>query len=250
MSLSAGTYTLVFRAVIAKDYNPANNVRTSIIRVTSTTTSCDDSCKRMGYSYGNCRSSCYSNEVNIGYCLNNIKVPEVPSLRPVPLYFYCCCGKTVTPTSFLINLSSGWNLFSLPVKPTSSLDSDCKTIGAIWHYSGDKYNKIKDIFIEGKVGWGYWIKVKEDCYIKASGNNITVDDFETLNAGWNQIGAPSSEVNFTDVIGNCNVTRGPLWYNPLTKSYVESSTLEPGKGYFVKVSSSCKLGVYPPPAPS
>ncbi|MHA1835083.1 MAG: COG1470 family protein [Candidatus Baldrarchaeia archaeon] len=154
------------------------------------------------------------------------------------------------PLEYEIKLLPGWNMFSLPVTPTSELESDCEQIGKIWHYSPEtgRYEEVKDL-LNGKVGWGYWIKVREKCKMKVRGNSITVDEFEGLKPGWNQIGSPSQAVNFFSIIGNCNLLSGPWKYDSASKNYVKTHILQPGEGYFVKVESYCKLGSEIPPQP-
>jgi hypothetical protein len=153
----------------------------------------------------------------------------------------------VLPT-YVLYLKAGWNLFSLPVNSdsTSSSTSNCDPVSPVYGLKNGQYYQPNDII----VGNGYWIKMKSNCTANITGRNISISEFPTLTTGWNMIGAPSEQVTFADYAGSCNVARGPLWYDPVAKQYVDSSTLDPGKGYFVKVTSDCKLGVgSPPPLP-
>jgi predicted RNA-binding protein YlxR (DUF448 family) len=99
-------------------------------------------------------------------------------------------------------------------------------------------------------GYGYWIKVVDDCVINIKGQKLTAREFPTLTKGWNMIGAPGDPTVFDSMKGLCVNEKGPLWYDPSIGNYVSQDTLQPGRGYFVKVSESCKLGgEAPPPLP-
>ena len=149
-------------------------------------------------------------------------------------------------SSSTINYKAGWNLFSVPVKNVVATSStNCSPVSPIYGYSNGNY--YQTTYTTG--GNGYWVKMNSDCSVTFTGSTITINDFPTLNQGWNLIGAPSTSTNFADVIGNCNVLSGPFWYNPTTNSYIQSSTFEPSKGYFVKVSANCQLGAGLPPLP-
>jgi len=138
-------------------------------------------------------------------------------------------------------------LFSVPVTNVVNSSTTCSPTSPIYGFSNGKY--YQTTYTTG--GNGYWVKINSDCLTTVFGRSISINDFPSLNQGWNLIGAPSTTTSFTDIIGNCHVVSGPWWYNPATNSYVQSSNLEPGKGYFVKVSANCKLGpALPPPPPS
>jgi len=152
-----------------------------------------------------------------------------------------------------IELLAGWNMFSIPINSAKYIHKvlrGCDVISRVWHYSNadKKYKSVDKI----DPGLGYWVKVRSDCVIKMSDTMVTTEQFPELLAGWNQIGAPSQTVNIHDVIGDCNLLSGPWRYNSITKKYEKSETLDPGKGYFVKVENNCHFGPEippPPPAP-
>jgi len=152
----------------------------------------------------------------------------------------------VLPT-YVLNFKTGWNLFSVPVDLSSNSDTTTNCVEPVSRMYGLMNGTYYEVTSAPVGGNGYWLKMKNDCTVNITGRNISISDFPSLITGWNMIGAPSEQVTFADYTGNCNVTRGPLWYDPSQSKYVDSSTLDPGKGYFVKVTSDCKLGVGPPP---
>jgi hypothetical protein len=149
-----------------------------------------------------------------------------------------------------INLKPGWNMFSVPVNTNlnvNDIKTQCGTTNPVWHYNPS--SSLYESATQVQPGYGYWLKVSNNCYIQVSGNNI--ESLPELKAGWNQVGALSQSVNFNDVKGNCNVLGGPWKYNPVTLRYELASILDPGYGYWVRVSSNCNLNIggSPPPTP-
>jgi len=187
---------------------------------------------------------------------------------------------------FVLKLNAGWNMFSFPVDIRSYLTATsqtaikevtvekaitgkltevgqvqpievteipserrCPSPAHIWHYSNGRYIDVLKGPNSMVNGWGYWVKMDYDCIANTKGSKISIDDFPELNAGWNQIGAPSEAVNFYSAIGDCNLLSGPWLYNSASKKYQKAQVLKPGEGYFVKVKNKCSLGSEIPPLP-
>jgi len=143
-------------------------------------------------------------------------------------------------TSITIQLSPGWNMFSLPIIPNSQIQNNCNQAGSFWHYdpTQGQYVQVANLN-QVQSGLGYWMNVQSSCTLTLSGNPISINDFPQLNSGWNQIGSPTQSTTFSP--GNCNLISGPWWYDPVQHIYVNSNNIEPGKGYWIKVSDSCSL---------
>jgi hypothetical protein len=60
-----------------------------------------------------------------------------------------------------------------------------------------------------------------------------------LDPGWSMISTPVGSVSVDDLKGTCTFSSGPWWWNG--SSYDKPATLDPGKGYWVKVDSACTL---------
>lgn len=152
---------------------------------------------------------------------------------------------TISNPSYTINFAAGWNLFSVPVKSVVSSSTDCSPASPVFSQLNGAY--YDTAYTNG--GIGYWVKMNSDCQANVTGTNITTNDFSHLSQGWNLIGAPASSVSISDVLGTCVILSGPLYYDTSTGNanvngnYVYSSTLDPGRGYFIEVSDSCKLGL-------
>jgi hypothetical protein len=115
----------------------------------------------------------------------------------------------------------------------------------IWHYSNGKYVEASSI----ETGEGYWVKMKYDCVVYVTGQPVTINDFPGLNSGWNQIGGPAESVQFSTVVGDCNVANGPWKYNTLINQYEKAEYLKASEGYWIRVESACTLGSEVPPPP-
>ena len=238
-SATSGTYSFSVTAT-SSSYTGTGSANYVI---GGTTNQCSD-----GTTYGQCSSN------KPKYCDNGNLVDKCSSKS-------CGCpiGQTCNTTSdtcytpsgnIQINLKPGWNMFSVPVNTSlnvNDIKTQCGTTNPVWHYnpSSSLYESVTQV----QPGYGYWLKVSNNCYIQVSGNNI--ESLPELKAGWNQVGALSQSVNFNDVKGNCNVLGGPWKYNPVTLRYELASTLDPSYGYWVRVSNNCNLnaGGSPPPTP-
>jgi plastocyanin len=64
-----------------------------------------------------------------------------------------------------------------------------------------------------------------------------------LHAGWNMISSPVGAVPLSSLQGNCSITGGPWFYDGVTppSGYSQPSTIESGKGYWVKVANACTM---------
>jgi hypothetical protein len=214
---------------------------------------------------GNCEDKTYTD-----ICLNDVNDPMInkPSNYVSEMYcdgakteskIYSCpngckdgaCIKTFEPNKeYILRFKVGWNMFSFPVEEQKSIkeilgNGNCEILSKVWHYSNGKYEQIENPVI----GYAYWLKMKDDCSVRLTGNKITIDDFSELNVGWNQIGSPSEAINFFHVIGNCNLLSGNWWFNSASNKYEKTQVLRPGEGYWIKVKDKCKLGTEIPPLP-
>ncbi|MEM4633625.1 MAG: PKD domain-containing protein [Candidatus Anstonellaceae archaeon] len=143
-----------------------------------------------------------------------------------------------------IKISPGWNMVSIPFDTKVSMDefvSKCGTSPNAWRLHQSGYSK-EQVLVPGV---GYWIKGTRECLFTLSG--IPSNPVQNLFAGWNLVAAPYSAVSASDYAGNCKILSGPWHYNPNlagnSNPYTYSSALEPGKAYWIRVESSCRMGV-------
>ncbi|MBI5021424.1 MAG: T9SS type A sorting domain-containing protein [Ignavibacteriales bacterium] len=130
-----------------------------------------------------------------------------------------------------VSLLDGWNLVSLPVtRLDRSVQSIYPTVihGTLFLYSST-YQLAGDTLLHGK---GYWIKssAAKDQIVRGVGfPTVEVE----LNSGWNLIGSVDHE---TPAPSGGIITSGVFTYNG--SNYDQAATLLPGKGYWVKASST------------
>lgn len=88
---------------------------------------------------------------------------------------------------------------------------------------------------------GYWVKMGAMCELEVTGEKA--DRSLQLSPGWNML---SSTETFTvsDIKSVCGSSslEGTIWYwPPSSEGYVAVESVEPGKGYWVKMESSCSF---------
>ncbi len=161
---------------------------------------------------------------------------------------------------FTLNLKSGWNLLSFPYyyyiatrcdegrclgasSPEIRITENTCSFKTIFHYGNSKSWEKYSLPLSGMGAYlyGYWIRAEADCKITIEGVAEVMADNVNLYQGWNQIGAPSKNVLFEKIKGNCVVTSGPWKYNAAARKYEKTEVLKPGEGYFVRVANGCTL---------
>lgn len=166
-------------------------------------------------------------------------------------------GKDETPPSppseGTIKIYKGWNMVSVPVGASVSMkevSSQCDSKPYAWKLTGTGY--VKEYTLS--PGIGYWIKSSGECeYDVAVSSNSQGYATPELFAGWNLVAAPESAVSISDYAGSCSISQGPWYYSHTTGSakpeYVYSSSLEPGRAYWIYADSACAPGSDLPPSP-
>lgn len=181
-------------------------------------------------------------------------------------------GDYVSPPAQSFNIGPlivGWNLVSIPLMPenatmpTALTDLDHDTIWTTvksynqldsmdpWKsYSYGRPEGLQDL-IEINESDGIWLYIPNATYL--GDGYIRIQGFEpvtteiTLNTGWNLVGYPSSQTAiasaslpaYADIVSVFQVA-SPFIADVFDLSLV---TLEPGKGYWIHVSSDCVWNV-------
>jgi hypothetical protein len=157
-------------------------------------------------------------------------------------------GKCVKSTqdTYTLNLNAGWNMISVPVvladKNYLNFDTDCEFKSVLWELNAESQRFQRATTI--KAGRGYWIKTANSCTASARyTQKVALADYPIdLGKGWNLIGSQYDPVAFSEITNDCQITRGPFWYNPQTGTYTAvATTMEPGKGYLIKTSNACTI---------
>lgn len=132
--------------------------------------------------------------------------------------------------NFSLHLAAGWNMVSFPVIPTNTSFSNI--FSGIGYYQVVAWDGTKYVApSNAEAGRGYWVLVLAETTMNIT-NGVPVDQYELdLPAGWSMIGS----------IYNCTASATlvfPEYYQLVTwdgTKYVDSATIEPGRGYWVLV---------------
>ncbi len=181
-----------------------------------------------------------------------------------------------TATHYEISLSSGWNLISFPVTPTTwqdveeTLESANGQINGIWTYDAVKKEwsvytpdrEDNDSISSIEAGYGYWVNAEDSPFLTGSGTLYEQlvpsgsDQMPSslpqvqLGDGWNLIGyyqlpnTESMEIEYAlsklddawSGNGNDLITFKKGTLEPITPIY----TMEPGIGYWIFMKNSVK----------
>ena len=145
-------------------------------------------------------------------------------------------------------IKKGWNLLSLPVRPTNSNYKVFypNAINRPYFFSQNQYQD-EDVL---RVGTGYYIKYGTTVDKQFAGTYISeianpLDPIR-LYPGWNTIGCVSSSVNVRDIQftnfylslpTQAYTRKAGVWGYKTNNGYIEVSELEPGLGYWLKVDN-------------
>ncbi|GEM_PF-4222953 len=138
-------------------------------------------------------------------------------------------------------IESGWNLLSIPVEMNYK-GKDAAFPGAsslVFGFNGSGY-VIEDPV---SVGKGYWVKYSPSQTIVRTGDAVTAKQV-SLTEGWNLVGSISTQVPVEEIDLPEGVMRSSFWeFSPAT-GYASSSFIDPGKGYWLKVSQACDITLH------
>lgn len=160
-------------------------------------------------------------------------------------------------------LEPGWNLISAPMDPlvTAALDQlgdDLPLLNVFQYHDGKFYNAgAADI----QAGLAYWVYVENNTEIDITGLPVTTQLRVPLAAGWNLIGNPfttpltwddsiqflcsNSEFTLSQSIAE-GITDGKLYLFQGDSYAPANGSLQPWKGYMLKMSHACDLVLNPP----
>lgn len=144
-------------------------------------------------------------------------------------------GGTTATYSFL----QGWNMISVPLIVADYRKSVLfPSVGSNVAYAFENGYVQKDTL---KNGVGYWLKFPASEEVGFNGVERNQDSIAVI-AGWNMIGVLSSPALASAVTSNPEGIRLSGFFG-YRNGYYEADTLEPAKGYWVKVSDNGKLFV-------
>jgi len=135
-----------------------------------------------------------------------------------------------------LSIGDGWNLISLPLTVNNYSKSILYPTAVSEAFAYEGSYVIEQTLANGK---GYWLKVDGSQAISIAGSLRFLDTVAVTN-GWNIIGSISTPVDVA------NITSEPPGmvvsnFSAYTGSYVDATTIEPGKAYWVKVGGNGSL---------
>ncbi len=133
-----------------------------------------------------------------------------------------------------LDISPRWNLVSLPAQISSSLIQNVfpNAISMGFTFNGS-YSPSDSL----KSGKGYWLKFPVVVDRQKIVGTMKCQDTETLEAGWNLIGAPGWQATAESLKTTPAGIITSQFYE-FNNGYQATSVLEPGKGYWIKTSNA------------
>ncbi len=148
-----------------------------------------------------------------------------------PTFTYSISEQTSFSTS--VNYNAGWNILSIPINLSNMSFNNIFPEAASFAYYFDNGYQIAST---AELGKGYWLK-----FNSAVSKNLvgTPQSSVTINvkSGWNIIGPLHQSIPTSSVSTNPPGIISSLFYS-YNNGYQTATTLEKGKGYWVKVSSN------------
>jgi hypothetical protein len=150
-------------------------------------------------------------------------------------------GSGTSPIGIQIELKAGWNMVSVPLAlAVNSTDAVFPGVAGVFTWYATDGSYYEPAVIEPEKG--YWVAVIEDTTITINGNPI--ETWTTnIKAGWNMIGSVNITTSIADPNDNpdSSVIPPAYWWDAVGRSYVLTTDIEPGKGYWVASVNDCVL---------
>lgn len=157
----------------------------------------------------------------------NLESGYIPGLR-----IYSGVGSTLTYAA-----SDGWNLVSVPVVVSDFHKTAIypTATSSAFGYKGGY--TVADTLANGV---GYWVKFSGPTTVSFSGPTIVQESVKVV-TGWNMIGPPSYPVPLADITPVGTTVSSQYFAYAGGSGYLTEDTLQPGSGYWVKVSQAGTL---------
>jgi len=184
---------------------------------------------------------CIGGSCSLDICRKGCGSAECDSDNPCEEGWHCSSGcECVEGISRTISMQQGWNLISSPFEEFE-IDTDCELDASIFGYNTtDKNYEVVSSLDDMVGGYGYWVKVKENCEIAFVGLQLVT--YVDLDAGWNMIGTVNNEeIELDNIKGDCVITASLYKYDTNSENYAVATSLSPGIGYWIKVNDDCTI---------
>jgi hypothetical protein len=162
------------------------------------------------------------------------------------------------PEGYSLSLGAGWNLISLPLQPfetdiSSVLGQLSGLFTMVWSYQNGKwwmYDPANIGFSDlttMEAGHAYWIEMTQAGVLNIAGSEPSKS--LKLTTGWNFVGFNSNQsMPVNDALSSISTKLVIVWsfrdgvwkmYDPAHPGFSDLTTMEPGYGYWVKVTENC-----------
>ncbi|TLY33239.1 MAG: T9SS type A sorting domain-containing protein [Ignavibacteria bacterium] len=137
----------------------------------------------------------------------------------------------------VMNIQPQWNLVSLPVTVADAHRNAVfpSATSAAFRYDGSSY-VLSDML---DYSSGYWLRFSAAQVFSISGSQRTSQTV-TLSPGWNLVGSISTSVGTSAVTTNPAGILSTHFFT-YTRGYTTATSIDPGKGYWVKASAGGSL---------
>jgi len=151
---------------------------------------------------------------------------------------------TPAPATVELSLAAGWNMVSVPlVLDDARTATVFPNVQAVYTWNSDRKTYESPALIEH---WrSYWVFVTQPTPVTASGLKVTCYVRE-LSAGWHMLGSvygTTASISPPRAAPTDGVLPLAYRWDPGEKTYVSSTTLEEGFGYWVAATQDCLLQV-------
>jgi len=139
----------------------------------------------------------------------------------------------ITSDGAIFVFRPGWNMFSVPVNNTLTVDDIFDPPNNTWFSGVWRWNETTDNWtplsgsdrLYPKYGYLVYGPLSGTAEIEVRGTAATFDDTWMISGRWNLLGVGYEPQT---------VPYWAYWWDPGANTYIPTHNLEPGKGYFVK----------------
>jgi photosystem II stability/assembly factor-like uncharacterized protein len=183
----------------------------------------------------------WTQEHSTSWVFNHIQVRNVPSSGKIVGYAVGGYGQisryeeaNVQQTVTML-VTKRWSLVSVPVAVADYTTTAVYPAASSNAYAYDGSYTVEPVLSKGK---GYFLAFDSTQNVRVTGNSRLWDSIQ-VNAGWNIIGSLTNSVPVSSIVASGTVVTSP--YYGYDGSYRIAAALEPGWGYWVKVSANGSL---------
>jgi hypothetical protein len=143
-------------------------------------------------------------------------------------------GTFLTATEYLVQVAPGWNLISIPVRPSDGSVASVFPHALAWYaYQPDSGYHTFDTLT---LGAGYWVKFDSSETVGMLGSPVS-SLIRPVVAGWNLIGGLTADVPLAYVTASPPEILESGFYYFDGATYLPALSIEPRRGYWVKMNA-------------